>query len=517
MHRDQAKRLIIETFENPFDKDKFAEFIANLLKTYDRTKTFTYQGNYIPDAFKNHITSLERIGQYTYDDKEIDLLIVRLERGTSLECARTMQRNFIAWYLKGSRGGKLKDAALVAFVSPESEDWRFSLVKMDYRFVETPTGKIKVKEEFTPAKRWSFLVGKNEKSHTAQSRFLPLLESDKKPTLEDLEEAFNVEVVTKEFFQKYSCKIIMDTIKRDLRDFNVRFDVWYSQGKLGRSGKVEKGIEFLKNKKYIYEKEGALWFKSTGFGDDKDRVIRKSDGSYTYLAPDIAYHNEKFKRGFDRLIDIWGPDHHGYVSRLKAAIQALGFKEDAFSVIIIQLSTLFRDGRPLSMSTREGEFVTLRELINEVGRDAARFFFLMRKADSHLDFDLELAKKQSPQNPVYYVQYAHARICSILKKKGISRIKARLDLLKEKEEMELIRFLWEFPYIVQSCCYTLEPHGLSLYLQELAKIFHSFYDKHRVIGDDAELTKARLFLVNCAKIVFANGLRLLGVSAPKKM
>ncbi|MFN3740116.1 MAG: class I SAM-dependent DNA methyltransferase, partial [Thermodesulfovibrionales bacterium] len=216
MHRDLAKDLIRVTFEDSFDEKRFENFIANLLKDYDRSKTFEYKGNYIPDAFKPYITSFKRIGQYTYDDKEIDLLIVYLGKGTSLERARTMQRNFIAWYLKGSRGGKLKDAALVAFVSPDSEDWRFSLVKMDYRFEETPTGKTKVKEEFTPARRWSFLVGKNEKSHTAQSRFLPILENDEwKPTLEDLEEAFNVEVVTKEFFQKYRDLFIRTKLELD--------------------------------------------------------------------------------------------------------------------------------------------------------------------------------------------------------------------------------------------------------------------------------------------------------------
>ncbi|MEM5793591.1 MAG: hypothetical protein QXY45_04545 [Candidatus Aenigmatarchaeota archaeon] len=221
MNREQAQNLIVKIFENQFDKNIFITFLKNLLKSFEE-KTFVYQGNFIPDAFGPYVSFLERIGKYTYDDKEIDLLIVQLKKETSLERARTLQRNFIAWYLKGSRGGKLKDAALVAFVSPDSEDWRFSLVKIDYRFEETPTGKIKVKEEFTPAKRWSYLVGKNEKSHTAQSRFLPILEDDYwKPTLDDLEKAFDVKVVTEEFFEKYrelfiKTKLELDKIiKRD--------------------------------------------------------------------------------------------------------------------------------------------------------------------------------------------------------------------------------------------------------------------------------------------------------------
>jgi len=322
----------------------------------------------------------------------------------------------------------------------------------------------------------------------------------------------------KAFFLKFSCDRIMDTIKKDLDDFGVSFDVWYSQAELAKSGKVERELAALRGKGFIYDNEGASWLKSTQFGDDKDRVVIKSDSSYTYLAPDIAYHKDKFNRGFDRLIDIWGPDHHGYVPRMKAAIQALGFDKNSLSVIIIQLATLFREGKPVSMSTRQGEFVTLRELLDEVGRDAGRFFFLMRKADSHLDFDLELAKSQTSQNPVYYVQYAHARICSILEKqKADSADLKLLKLLKEKEEMDLIKLLSQFPYTLKMCGLSLEPHGLVAYLQELASTFHYFYDKNRVIGDDADLTRARLFLVDCTRIVLANGLRLLGVSAPAKM
>ncbi|MBI4336138.1 MAG: arginine--tRNA ligase [Candidatus Omnitrophica bacterium] len=322
----------------------------------------------------------------------------------------------------------------------------------------------------------------------------------------------------KEIFLKFSCEWIMDTIRKDLADFGASFDSWYSQAKLTKSGRIEKEIKALKDNGHIYDSEGASWLKATAFGDDKDRVVIKSDGSYTYLAPDIAYHKDKFTRGFDRLVNIWGPDHHGYIPRIKAAIQAMGFSEAALSVIIIQLATLFREGKPVSMSTRQGEFVTLRELIDEVGKDAGRFFFMMRKADSHLDFDLGLAKKQGPQNPVYYVQYAHARICSILEKaQGTSVDKADLSLLKEKEEVDLIKLLWEFPHVIKACGAGLEPQGLTVYLQELAKTFHGFYDRHKVIGDDAELSVARLFLARCARIILANGLRLLGVSSPDKM
>ncbi|MCX5715670.1 MAG: arginine--tRNA ligase [Candidatus Omnitrophica bacterium] len=334
----------------------------------------------------------------------------------------------------------------------------------------------------------------------------------------DIAKDIKEELTDKEFFLKFSCEWIMKGIKKDLDDFNVGFDSWYSQAALAKSGKIEKALALLKEKGYIYENEGASWLKSTDFGDEKDRVVIKSDSSYTYLAPDIAYHRDKFGRGFEKLIDIWGPDHHGYIPRIKAAVTALGFPKDSLSVIIIQLATLFRDGKPVSMSTRQGEFVTLREMLDEVGKDAGRFMFLMRKADSHLDFDLELAKKHTAQNPVYYVQYAHARICSILEKqKPAAAAKTSLTLLREREEVDFIRILSQFPYVVKMCGIGLEPLGLVSYLQELAGAFHYFYDKHRVISDDADITNARLFLVNCAKIVLANGLTLLGVSAPEKM
>lgn len=314
---------------------------------------------------------------------------------------------------------------------------------------------------------------------------------------------------------------IMAMIKKDLADFGIRFDNYFSQQKLARSGKVEKTLARLKKKNLVYEKDHALWFKSTQLGDDKDRVLRKSDGAYTYITPDIAYHEDKYKRGFDWLIDLWGPDHHGYIPRMRAANRAMGGEEEALSLLIIQLATLFRAGEPVPMSTREGEFITLREVMDEVGRDVARFFFLMRRRDSHLDFDLELAKKESMDNPVYYIQYAHARICGILEytgKKRIGRgIAKGIELLNTEEELAILRLLREFPSIIEWSARNLEPHRLILYLMELAASFHSFYTKHRVVSDDKRLTAARLLLVESLKTVFSRSLTLLGVSCPEKM
>lgn len=322
-----------------------------------------------------------------------------------------------------------------------------------------------------------------------------------------------------EAFREYGLRWILNDIKKDLKLFGVAFDVWYSQKSLARSGKVERAVAYLKEKGYIYDKEGAVWFKSTAFGDDKDRVIYKSDGSATYLTPDIAYHLEKYRRGFRKLIDIWGPDHHGYVPRMKAAIRALGFREDSLSVLIVQLATLYRNGQAVSMSTRAGEFVTLREVMDEVGKDVSRFCFIMRRISSQLEFDLDAVKRESMDNPVYYIQYAHARIWSILARRRGVRMLAKFDsgLLKEKEELELMRMLRQFPLIVSMSGKALEPYVVLQYLQDLAGLFHSFYTKHRVICDDASLSRSRFVLVDCVRIVLANGLRLLGVSLPKKM
>jgi arginyl-tRNA synthetase len=323
-------------------------------------------------------------------------------------------------------------------------------------------------------------------------------------------------------FLSFGVERILKVIKEELDDFGVRFDVWYSQKALGESGKIEKALEFLKMQGYIYEAEGAVWFKSTVFGDDKDRVVRKSDGSYTYLAPDIAYHKDKFERGFKKLINLWGPDHHGYIPRMKAAVRAMGRDADALDVVIVQLATLFRSGEPVSMSTRKGQYVTLREVLTEVGRDASRFFFLMRKTDSHLDFDLELAKKQTSENPVFYVQYAHARIAGILAaadevKAAALQAQPDLALLKEEEEKDLMRTLFEFGYCLEVCARQLDPYSLTAYLQSLSAAFHRFYDKHKVLSGDPDLTQARLFLIRAVKIILANGLKIIGVASPERM
>jgi len=316
----------------------------------------------------------------------------------------------------------------------------------------------------------------------------------------------------------FAANYILDIIKKELDDFGVKFDYWYSQKELEESDKVQKAFEKLKDRGYLYEEDGALWFKSSAFGDDKDRVVIKSDKTMTYLAPDIAYHEDKFRRGFEWLINMWGPDHHGYINRLKASVQALGHDAGALSIIIVQLATIYRDGKPVQMSTRRGEYITLREVLDEVGKDASRFFFLMRKTSSHLDFDLDTAKKQSADNPVYYVQYGHARISSILRS-GPVKIDKHADflLLKEKEELALIKKIAQFSEIINVCIATLDPYMLTVYLQELATAFHKFYDLHRVLGQSDELTRARLALCDATKIALAAGLDLLGVSKPEKM
>ncbi|KPK42210.1 MAG: hypothetical protein AMJ78_03345 [Omnitrophica WOR_2 bacterium SM23_29] len=324
------------------------------------------------------------------------------------------------------------------------------------------------------------------------------------------------------FFSDSGAGYLLKVIKNELLDFGVKFDRWYLQSTLSKSGSIEKALGFLRDKQMLYEKDGALWFKSTSFGDDKDRVVKKSDGTYTYIAPDIAYHKDKFERRINKAIDIWGPDHHGYISRIRAAVRALGYEDERLSIIIIQLATLYKDGKPVPMSTRAGEYVTLREILDEVGRDAARFFFLMRKASAHLDFDLGLAKKQTPENPIYYVQYAHARICSISShdkcSKRIGVVKEKdLELLKADEELDLLRQLRQFPLAVRLSTQELDPYRIVLYLQNLATCFHKFYEAHRVLSDDLALTRARLLLVDCVRQVLANGLSLLGVSCPKKM
>lgn len=322
-------------------------------------------------------------------------------------------------------------------------------------------------------------------------------------------------------FSQFGVDYLMKVIRKELDDFGVDFDVWSYQSKIATGDSIEKVLEFLREKGFVFDHEGAVWFKSTAFGDDKDRVVQKSDRSYTYLTPDIVYHKNKFERGFQKVINIWGPDHHGYIPRLKAAVAALGYDPQALDVLIVQLATIFRDGKPLSMSTRRGQYISLREVLSEVGRDAARFFFLMRHIKAHLEFDLELAKKETPENPVYYIQYAHARIHSIL---GVAQgltlkpTKQGFHLLKEEEEFDLIKKLGNFPDVLNVCLFQLDPYLLTCYLLELATVFHKFYDRHRVVDEgNRALSAERLALIEAARIVLANGLNLLGVSAPKKM
>lgn len=320
-------------------------------------------------------------------------------------------------------------------------------------------------------------------------------------------------------FCEYAVAHILRIIKNELEDFGIRFDTWYSQKELAKSGEIEKTLEELKKKGFLYEEAGALWFNSTKLGDDKDRVVVKSDGTYTYLTPDIAYHKEKYARGFSLLINLWGPDHHGYIKRLKASVEALGFDPDYLSIVIVQLATIFREGKPVQMSTRKGQYITLREVLDDVGSDAARFFFLMRRTSSHLDFDLDVAKKETKENPVYYVQYAHARICSIVRssQENIKGEDLDLGILKEKEEIELIKKLCQFSYILNICAHTQDPYMVTVYLQELAEDFHKFYDRHRVLHQNKELSSARLALLEATRIVIAAALEILGVSRPEKM
>jgi len=322
-------------------------------------------------------------------------------------------------------------------------------------------------------------------------------------------------------FTQFGVEYLLNGIKTDLDDFGVHFDIWSHESDIATPKSIEEVLNELDQKGFLYELDGALWFKSTEFGDDKDRVVKKSDGTYTYLTPDIVYHKDKYARKFEQVINIWGPDHHGYIQRLKAAVEALGRDRKALEVLIVQLATIYRDGQPVSMSTRRGQFISLREVIDEVGVDAARFFFLMRHIQVHLDFDLELAKKETAENPVYYIQYAHARVHSINIKAAANKIQpahAGFSELKETEELELIKKLGSFSDILMLCYNELDPYALVSYLQEMATAFHKFYDRCRVVNpENVALSAERLALINAVRIVLANGLRLLGVSTPEKM
>ncbi|MEA3362126.1 MAG: arginine--tRNA ligase [Thermodesulfobacteriota bacterium] len=316
---------------------------------------------------------------------------------------------------------------------------------------------------------------------------------------------------------------ILKWIEADLKSFGIHFDHWFSEQNLYDQGMVDQELLKLKEKGLSFEQDDALWLRTTKYGDDKDRVLIKSDGSYTYFASDVAYHMEKFDRGFDQVIDVWGADHHGYIPRMKAMLAGLGHPPEALEVLLIQMVNLLRDGKPFIMGKRSGNFITLKEVIDEVGRDACRFFFLMRRCDSQLDFDLELAKQQSSDNPVYYVQYAHARVCSINRnaaESGIERLQSeQIDYsrLELAEELALVKQLARFPETVVGAALSYEPHRIVFYMQDLAAQFHSYYNRHRVLVDDPATTQARLCLVNSVRIVLANALQMLGISAPERM
>jgi arginyl-tRNA synthetase len=352
-------------------------------------------------------------------------------------------------------------------------------------------------------------------------------------------------------------QILLDGIKDDLASFGVKFEAWFSEASLHSKGLVQLTLDELRERELVKDEDGALWFRSSKFGDEKDRVLKKRDGSYTYLAADMAYHRDKLARGFDTLINIWGADHHGYIPRMAAAVQAFGHSKESLRVVLVQMVSLLRGTQKIEMSKRTGEFVTLREVVEEVGSDAAKFFFLMRRADTHLDFDLELAKQQSSDNPVYYVQYAHARLASLFRvaqerKVPLPTIQdVDTSLLLHEEELGLIKTLAQFPFILEGSAIALEPHRVTFYLQELAAKLHSYYNKHRVLppvesavksedgfqdvpwetngkvlGSEKEyvkdppppaLTAARLALLRQVQTVLRNGLTLLGVSSPEKM
>ena len=328
------------------------------------------------------------------------------------------------------------------------------------------------------------------------------------------------------FFTIYAYKMMLADIAKDLKKFDVAFDKWQSEKELFEKGKIKNSLKTLRDKDFLYEKDGALWFSSTRFEDDKDRVVKKKNGEYTYFASDIAYHKDKLDRGFDTIINMWGADHHGYIPRIRSVLEAFGFQKEKFKVILVQMVKLLRHGKPVQMSKRAGEFITLREVIDEVGADTTKFIFLTRRADSHLEFDIEVAKEQSAENPVFYVQYAFARISSIFRQAAEKKVQGfnssivqevDLSALKESDEISIIKKLLQYPMVFEGAVFSFEPHRITYYLQELAGMFHSYYNKHRVISDNKALTSARLFLCKAVQIVLEEGLNILGVSAPERM
>ena len=327
------------------------------------------------------------------------------------------------------------------------------------------------------------------------------------------------------YIKDFALKEILELIKKDLLEFGVDHDSWFSESALYKGepndlSKVDRSIDELSSKGFIYEKEGATWFKSSEFGDDKDRVLKRGNGEFTYFASDVAYHLDKYDRGYDRIINIWGSDHHGYLPRVRAAMEASEKNIEKLEVVFIQFANLIRSGKKVTMSTRSGEFITLKELIEEVTPEAARFFYINRKADQHLDFDLDLAKEQSKDNPLYYIQYAHARICSVLRK---SRTKeeelstSELGLLDSSKEIEIQKILKQYPPLIQKAALASEPHLICYYLKDLASIFHSYYNTEKFIVEDQRLMNSRLFLLSGVKQVICNGLTVLGINAPNEM
>ena len=316
---------------------------------------------------------------------------------------------------------------------------------------------------------------------------------------------------------------LVDDIRQDLEEFGVVFQEWFSERGLLDGGDIARSIEVLEEKGHIFEQEGAKWFRATDFGDEKDRVVMRANGIHTYFASDMAYHYNKAERGFDHMLDIFGADHHGYVSRIMSSFEALGNDPKKLNILLVQFAVLYRGDEKVSMSTRGGNFVSLRELREEVGNDAARFFYALRKPDQHMDFDLDLAKSQSSDNPVYYIQYAHARICSVFRQlkemnlPGIAESNPDYSLLDEPQESELLLVLSRFPEVVELAAKGYEPHQVAYYLKDLANTFHSYYNAHPFLSSEENLRGARLGLIDAARVVFANGLNLLGVSAPEKM
>ena len=315
---------------------------------------------------------------------------------------------------------------------------------------------------------------------------------------------------------------ILSGIKNDLAEFGVVFEKWFSEQSLIDSGLSESCISKLKDSKNLYEKDGALWFKTTNFGDEKDRVVVRDNGNHTYFASDIAYHLEKLDRGYDKIINVWGADHHGYIPRVKASIEALGYNSDKLEILLVQFANLYRGGSKVQMSTRSGSFVTLEDLRAEVGNDAARFFYILRKSEQHMDFDLDLAKSKTNENPVYYIQYAHARICSVFKQADEKELEldvsqANLSLLTEEIEKDILRELSRFRSVLESSAIQYEPHQLAYYLRDLSNHFHSYYNACKFIVDDKNLTQSRLALINATQQILKNGLSILGVGAPESM